>query len=94
MAQSFLANSATRLHPIEWSTGTAAGVAAAAMSRNGWDSRQAFEHIADIQALIREKTPIDWTINGETLSRGKADGEPRREVPARRVVWARESVYY
>ena len=28
MAQSFLANSATRLHPIEWSSGTAAGVAA------------------------------------------------------------------
>ncbi len=66
MAQSFLANAATRLHPIEWSTGTAAGVAAAAMSRNDWDGRRAFEHVAEIQALVREKTPIDWTINGET----------------------------
>ena len=66
MAQSFMANAATRLHPIEWSTGTAAGVAAAAMSKNGWTARQAFEHVADLQALIREKTPIDWTINGET----------------------------
>ncbi len=66
MAQSFMANAATRLHPIEWSTGTAAGVAAAAMSKNDWTTRQAFEHVADLQALIKEKTPIDWTINGET----------------------------
>jgi len=66
MAQSFMANSATRLHPIEWSTGTAAGVAAAAMSKNDWTSRQAFDHIAEVQALVRDKTPIDWTINGET----------------------------
>jgi FAD dependent oxidoreductase len=66
MAQSFLANAATRLHPIEWSTGTAAGVSAAAMSKNGWNARQALEHIAELQALIKEKTPIDWSINGET----------------------------
>ena len=66
MAQSFLANAATRLHPIEWSTGTAAGVAAAAMNKNGWDTRAAFEKIAEIQELVREKTPIDWNINGET----------------------------
>ena len=71
MAQSFLANAATRLHPIEWSTGTAAGVSAAAMSRNGWTARQAFEHVADLQALIKAKTPIDWTIDGETYP--KAD---------------------
>ncbi len=31
MAQSFLANAATRLHPTEWSTGVAAGAAAFAM---------------------------------------------------------------
>jgi hypothetical protein len=28
IAQSFLVNSATRLHPVEWSVGTAAGVVA------------------------------------------------------------------
>jgi hypothetical protein len=66
MAQSFLTNSATRLHPIEWSTGTAAGVSAASMSQHGWNSHQAFEHIADLQALIKEKTPIDWTIDEVT----------------------------
>ncbi len=61
MAQSFLANSATRLHPIEWSTGTAAGVAAAHMAETGISSRQAYESINEIQSLVRKQTPIDWT---------------------------------
>ncbi len=61
MAQSFLANSATRLHPIEWSTGTAAGVAAAHMASTGKSSRQAYESISEIQALVSKQTPIDWT---------------------------------
>jgi len=65
MAQSYLSNAATRLHPIEWSSGTAAGVAAAAMSRQGWTSRQAFDHIAELQALIQARTPIVWTIDGQ-----------------------------
>jgi len=65
MAQSFLANSATRLHPIEWSTGTAAGVAAAHMAKARLTSRQAFESIAEIQPLVREQTPIDWTLPGD-----------------------------
>jgi hypothetical protein len=62
MAQSFLANSATRLHPIEWSTGTAAGVSAAFMARTGKTSQQAYESIGELQTLIRPWTPIDWTI--------------------------------
>ncbi len=75
MAQSFLANSATRLHPIEWSTGTASGVIAAAMARDGWTSREALDHIADLQPLIRQKTPIEWTIDGETYPK------PGEETP-------------
>ena len=35
MSQSFLANSATRLHPTEWSTGTAAGAAGRVDGRVG-----------------------------------------------------------
>jgi hypothetical protein len=66
MAQSFLANSATRLHPIEWSTGTAAGVAAAHMASHGRTSRQVLDAIDEAQARIREKTPIAWTIDGAT----------------------------
>lgn len=65
MAQSFLANSATRLHPIEWSTGTAAGAAAAHMAKAGKTSRQAYESIAEVQALVRKHTPIDWTLPAE-----------------------------
>lgn len=62
MAQSFLANSATRLHPIEWSTGTAAGVAAAHMAATGRTSRGALAAISELQDLVKAKTPIDWTL--------------------------------
>jgi hypothetical protein len=62
MAQSFLANSATRLHPIEWSTGTAGGVAAAHMARTGRTSREALAEIGELQKEIRVLTPIDWTL--------------------------------
>ncbi len=64
MAQSFMANSATRLHPIEWSTGTAAGTAAALMAQSQLDQRPALEHISELQAAIAPRTPIDWTIDG------------------------------
>lgn len=64
MAQGFLANSATRLHPIEWSSGVAAGVAAADMARSARTSRDELGRIGELQALVKEKTPIDWTIEG------------------------------
>ncbi|MBM3955893.1 MAG: FAD-dependent oxidoreductase [Planctomycetes bacterium] len=62
MAQSFLANSATRLHPIEWSTGTACGIAAAEMAKTGRTSAQLLADITALQALVKQKTPIDWTL--------------------------------
>ncbi|WP_165068658.1 FAD-dependent oxidoreductase [Paludisphaera rhizosphaerae] len=65
MAQSFLANAATRLHPIEWSTGTAAGVAAADMAKNRLTTRDELERIESLQALVRQKTPTEWTIDGK-----------------------------
>lgn len=64
MAQSFQANAATRLHPIEWSTGTAAGVAAAFLVKNDLDTRGALGRIAELQEQVRAKTPIEWTIDG------------------------------
>jgi hypothetical protein len=63
MAQSFLANSATRLHPIEWSTGTAAGVAAAYMARTHKTSRDAYRSIHELQTQIRPLAPLEWTID-------------------------------
>jgi len=69
MAQSFLANAATRLQPIEWSSGTAAGAAAAHMARWGLSSRGALGAIVDIQAVVKARTPIDWTIEGKRYPR-------------------------
>ncbi len=62
MAQSFLTNSATRLHPTEWSTGTAAGVAAAYMARTGKTTQQVLDTINELQKLVKEMTPIDWSF--------------------------------
>jgi hypothetical protein len=62
MAQSFLANSATRLHPTEWSTGTAAGVIAAYMSETGKTTLEAYRSIKEIQRKLRRHTPLESHI--------------------------------
>lgn len=62
MAQTFLANSATRLHPIEWSSGTAAGVTAAYMARTNKTSRDALNSIEEVRSLVAEQTPTDWVL--------------------------------
>ena len=62
MAQSFLANSATRLHPIEWSSGTACGIAAAEMARTGRSSAELLDDIGRLQERVATATPIDWTM--------------------------------
>lgn len=62
MAQSFLANSSTRLHPIEWSSGTACGIAAADMARTGRSSAALLADIERLQERVATATPIDWTI--------------------------------
>lgn len=65
MAQSFLANSSTRLHPIEWSSGTACGIAAADMARTGRSTAALLADIERLQENIVKSTPIDWTIPAE-----------------------------
>jgi hypothetical protein len=62
MAQSFHANAATRLHPIEWHSGIAAGVAAAHMFQYQISTKIAFENIKDIQFRISKYQPINWTL--------------------------------
>jgi hypothetical protein len=61
MAQTFLANSATRLHPIEFHSGVAAGVAAAFMARESLTSRAALAAIEQVQERIRRYAPLVWT---------------------------------
>jgi hypothetical protein len=65
MAQSFLANAATRLQPVEFSSGIGAGAAAAFMSRQRLqDTEQALAAVSSIQTLIKKYAPLQWTING------------------------------
>eukprot|EP00731_Ephydatia_muelleri_P014007 Em0007g1317a len=62
MAQTFHANAATRLHPVEWHSGTAAGVAAALMVENGWDTRDMYDHVSVLQSKVVDYAPITWTL--------------------------------
>lgn len=65
LAQTFHANAATRLHPEEWTTGTAAGAAAAMMVQNGWDTTAVLKNVRELQALLVTDTvglPLDWTL--------------------------------
>lgn len=67
MAQSFLVNSATRLHPVEFSMGQAAGVIGAyAVQNNLQNASQMLDeqHLRRVQSLIKQFTPTSWTING------------------------------
>ncbi|MEQ8847724.1 FAD-dependent oxidoreductase [Botrimarina sp.] len=62
IAQTFLANAATRLHPIEWSTGTAAGVIAADLADSGATTPEACADYARLRKKVAEHTPVDWTL--------------------------------
>ncbi|KAH3743989.1 FAD-dependent oxidoreductase [Pelomyxa schiedti] len=68
MAQTFLVNAATRLHPIEWSSGAAAGAAAGFMASNNiqstasvWDTPSL---LAGVQQTAAKYTPSSWLIEG------------------------------
>jgi hypothetical protein len=65
MAQSFYANSVTRLHPSEWSSGAAAGAGAVLMVKYNWTSTDVFRNISLLQSLVNSSTvglPLDWTL--------------------------------
>lgn len=62
IAQTFLANSATRLHPIEWSTGCAAGVIAADLAERNATTAQACEDHQRLRERVAKHTPVDWVF--------------------------------
>jgi len=66
MAQSFLANAATRLHPTEWSTGVAAGAAAFLMASREWTSvTSVYKSVQDLQEVLKSdpvRSPLVWTL--------------------------------
>ncbi len=67
MAQSFLVNSAVRLHPVEFSIGQAAGVVGSYAVQNKLQSVAQMlqdDHLKRVQSMVKEFTPMSWTING------------------------------
>jgi hypothetical protein len=67
MAQSFLVNSATRLHPVEFSIGQAAGVVGSYAVHHNLQSVAEMlneEHLRRVQSIVKAFTPMSWTING------------------------------
>lgn len=63
MAMSFWANAAVRLHPEEWVSGVAVGVASALMARSGWTASDMLVHINVLQdALSGVGQPLEWTL--------------------------------
>lgn len=65
MAQTFYANSATRLHPSEWSTGVAAGAAAVLMAQHGWNTTDVYNNVKQLQGVLASaplKSPLQWTL--------------------------------
>lgn len=97
LAQSFHANSNTRLHPSEWSTGVAAGGTAVMMVRKRWTSSDALANVKDVQSFLNSSSvgaPLDWTgiINNTDGPHGSAC-ELGRCDPATQfmsVVWCLE----
>jgi hypothetical protein len=64
MAQTFNASRATRVHPVEWASGTAAGTAAAMMARSVLGTPEVLARIGELQTRVASKTPIDWLVDG------------------------------
>lgn len=63
MAASFFANAAMRLHPEEWTSGIAAGVAAVTMAQRQWTTADALEHVEVIRAIVEGfGSPQNWTL--------------------------------
>jgi len=69
MAQSFLVNAATRLHPGEVVSGTAAGVIAAHCSRKAASMHQLIEGLdfKEVQTRVSRYQPLEWKIGNETF---------------------------
>ncbi len=70
IATTFYANAAVRVHPAEWSTGVAAGAAAALMVANDWTTGDVAANVKALQALLQApplKSPLVWTIVPSSL---------------------------
>jgi uncharacterized lipoprotein YddW (UPF0748 family) len=86
MAQTFLANAATRLHPTEFTSGCAAGAAAALMSTNKWTSTDMYHKVRSLQDILAGEhvgSPLTWTTSESTAKRS----DPVRESITLKATW-------
>lgn len=62
MAQTFFANSSTRVHPVEFASGTGSGVAAAYLARSGLSTRDLLANgeMSALRQLIGRYQPTVW----------------------------------
>ena len=66
MATSFFTNSVNRLHPNEWASGTAAGVAAAMMSALDVSSQQMIANVSKLQDRLRSLgVPLTFNLTSK-----------------------------
>lgn len=72
-ATTYITNAAYRLHPIEWSAGSAAGNAAAYMFLNSIPNSDLmiYENLRSIQSSISENSPISWAAYDSMIHPGK-----------------------
>lgn len=64
MATSFFAGAAMRPHPEVWTSGVAAGVAAALMAQRAWSAADALAHVDVVRAAVeRMGSPGNWTLH-------------------------------
>jgi hypothetical protein len=54
------ANAATRMHPMEWNSGLAAGLGASLMASQRLTSHQLLQQVDDLQAKLVSWTTLDW----------------------------------
>lgn len=68
IAQTYVTNSAYRLHPIEWQSGSAAGTAAGLMVRDGVANHKllAIPALRELQAEVATNAPIRWAYRSES----------------------------
>ncbi|MEN9809237.1 MAG: hypothetical protein RLZZ488_804 [Pseudomonadota bacterium] len=77
IAQTFHTNSATRLHPIEFSSGTGAGAMASFMAQSQISAHfivKSAKHVAMVQDRVKKYQPIEWTA--EVLRAASANPPP------------------
>lgn len=80
MAQTFHANAGTRLHPVEWSSGLAAGASAALMARLHINTRQVYDdHLETLQLeILQQGGKLEWTLEDAALGHAHRGYERER----------------